>query len=257
MRRLLFQFVGCTAVCLALILSSCKSKKVAETPEPVEQTTEQQQVNSSKEEENTIPMTNVHVKITTTQGTMVVRLYDETPKHRDNFVKLVEEGFYEGLLFHRCIRNFMIQGGDPNSRGAAKGAQLGVGGPGYTVDAEFDSNLIHKKGALAAARQGDFVNPKKASSGSQFYIVQGQKMNDAQLAQMEQYVQKKNPTFSYTEEQKEIYRTQGGTAQLDMDYTVFGEVVEGLDVIDKIAALPTGAGDRPLEDVIMSMEIIK
>lgn len=256
MRRLLFQFVGCTAVCLALILSGCKSKKLAETTVQPEQTTEQQVVNIEKEEKVT-PMTNIHVKITTTQGTMVVRLYDETPKHRDNFVKLVEEGYYDSLIFHRCIRNFMIQGGDPNSRGAAPGAQLGVGGPGYTIDAEFDSTLFHKKGALAAARQADFVNPARASSGSQFYIVQGQKMNDAQIAQMEQYVKRKNPTFAYSEEQKEIYRTLGGTAQLDMDYTVFGEVVEGLDVIDKIAALPTAVGDRPVEDVIMSMEIVK
>ena len=188
---------------------------------------------------------------------MVIRLYDETPQHRDNFIKLVETGFYNDLLFHRCIRGFMAQGGDPNSRGADSGTQLGMGGPGYTVPAEFNSNFIHKKGALAAARQGDFANPTKASSGSQFYIAQGQAMTDAQINQVEQYVKQKNANFAYTPEQRELYKTVGGTAQLDMDYTVFGEVVEGLDVLDKILSMPTAAGDRPLQDISMKMEVIK
>jgi len=263
MKRLLFYILGCLLIGTGLSLSSCKGKKsTTTTTETIDKTTEIAEAKPAapapvKPEEKKIPMTNVHVKITTTHGVMVVRLYDETPKHRDNFVKLVEEKYYDSLLFHRCIRNFMIQGGDPNSRGAAPGAQLGVGGPGYNVDAEFNPNLIHKKGALAAARQGDMVNPQKKSSGSQFYIVQGTVYNEAQLGQYERYVQQKNPGFTYTPEQKTIYQTTGGTPQLDMDYTVFGEVVEGLDVIDKINSQPTGAGDRPQQDVIMSMEIVK
>lgn len=264
MKRLLFHFIGCFIITSLLATTGCKAKnKVAATPQNSETTSQESnnQANNNiqpeKVEEKIEPMTNVHVKITTSLGVMVVRLYDETPLHRDNFVKLVEDKYFDGLLFHRCIKNFMIQGGDPNSRGAAAGQQLGTGGPGYTVDAEFNASFIHKKGALAAARQGDFVNPKKASSGSQFYLVQGQAYNDAQLAQMEQYVQRKNPTFAYTEEQKNLYKTIGGTPQLDMDYTVFGEVVEGLEVIDLINSSPTGAGDRPVADVVMSMEIVK
>jgi len=133
---------------------------------------------------------------------------------------------------------------------------LGMGGPGYTVPAEFNAQFIHKKGALAAARQGDFVNPSKASSGSQFYIAQGVAMNDAQINQVEKYIQQKNPGFKYSDAQREIYKTLGGTAQLDMDYTVFGEVVSGLEILDKILAQPTGPGDRPVEDITMKMEIV-
>jgi peptidyl-prolyl cis-trans isomerase B (cyclophilin B) len=151
----------------------------------------------------------------------------------------------------------MAQGGDPESRGASPSKMLGMGGPGYTVPAEFNANLIHKKGALAAARQGDQVNPKRASSGSQFYIAQGQQLNDNQLTQFESRAAMKMPGFKYTEEQRKIYKTIGGTAMLDMDYTVFGEIVEGLDVLDKILAQPTKQGDRPLEDITMKMEVIK
>jgi peptidyl-prolyl cis-trans isomerase B (cyclophilin B) len=196
---------------------------------------------------------NAQVEITTPFGVMVVKLYDETPWHRDNFLQLVDKKYYDGLIFHRVIKDFMVQGGDPNSRNAAPGVQLGTGGPGYTVPSEFNPALIHKKGALCAARQGDFVNPKRESSGSQFYIVQGNKMNDMQLAQMETRVATKMPGFKYTEEQKNLYKTIGGTPALDMDYTVFGEVVSGLNIIDSIAITPKMPGDRPVTNITMSM----
>ena len=229
--------------------NSSEQKQVETAPITVEEKIEEQKPTNSN--------MNTRVKITTSQGVMVVELYDETPLHRDNFIKLVEEGFYNDLLFHRCIKNFMAQGGDPESRGASPSKMLGVGGPGYTIPAELNANLIHKKGALAAARQGDQVNPKKASSGSQFYIVQGQQLNDNQLTQFESRAAMKIPGFKYTEEQRKLYKTIGGTAMLDMDYTVFGEIVEGLDVLDKILAQPTKQGDRPLEDITMKMEVIK
>jgi len=192
------------------------------------------------------------VKIETTQGNIVVKLYNETPKHRDNFIKLVKEGAFNDLLFHRVIKEFMIQGGDPNSRGAKPGQMLGDGGLGYTIPAEFVPSLYHKKGALAAARQGDQVNPAKESSSCQFYIVQGKVWNPRELNMIEQRYGKK-----FTPEQVEAYTTLGGTPFLDGDYTVFGEVVEGLDVIDKIAAVPCGPMDRPVEDVKMKMSIIE
>lgn len=253
---------GCTMFTLIAISTSCKNKREAsrhnESTDPqLVITNNIPENNNDNTMEQPTPKTNVKVRITTPQGEMIVLLYDETPLHRDNFIKLVETGYYNDLLFHRCIRNFMVQGGDPNSRGAAQGQQLGIGGPGYTVDAEFNSKYIHKKGALAAARQGDAVNPAKKSSGSQFYIVQGSVFNDAQLDQYQRYVQQKNPGFAYTDEQKTIYKTIGGTPQLDMDYTVFGEVIQGLEVIDAIAAQPTAMGDRPVTDVKMTMEIIK
>lgn len=184
------------------------------------------------------------VNIETEYGKIVVKLYNETPQHRDNFIKLVKEDFYKDLLFHRIIKGFMIQGGDPDSKDAPAGKMLGSGGPGYTVPAEFDSSFIHKKGALSAARMGDQMNPKKESSGSQFYIVQGKTYGEQELEQLS-----RQTGVNYTDEQKEIYKTIGGTPFLDMQYTVFGEVVEGLDIIDKIAAVQTAPGDRPVEDV--------
>ncbi len=190
------------------------------------------------------------VRIKTPYGDMLVELYDETPKHRDNFISLVEKGYYNGLLFHRVMRNFMIQGGDPDSRNAAKGQMLGSGGPGYTIPAEFNPNLIHLKGAVAAARRGDQVNPQRASSGSQFYIVQGRTFSDAELDQIE-----RDNHMKYTPEQREAYKTIGGTPFLDGQYTVFGKVTEGLEVIDKIAAQPTDRANRPLEDIPMEIEI--
>lgn len=192
------------------------------------------------------------VIISTSYGDMKVKLYDETPLHRDNFIKLANEGYYDGLLFHRVIQQFMIQGGDPNSKNAQAGQMLGAGGPGYTVPAEFNSNLIHKKGALSAARQGDQVNPTKASSGSQFYIVQGKPTSAQEL----KYLSSRTGV-QYTEEQVAVYAEIGGTPFLDMQYTVFGEVVEGLDVIDKIAAVRTAPGDRPIEDVKFTVKVVE
>jgi cyclophilin family peptidyl-prolyl cis-trans isomerase len=183
------------------------------------------------------------VLIHTDLGDMKVVLYNETPKHRDNFIKLVKQGSYNGSTFHRIIKQFMIQGG-----GMANGAQ----DPGYTVPAEFVAKYYHKKGALAAARQGDNVNPKKASSGSQFYIVQGKKYTDAELDQFTTQTGKK-----MTPEQRLAYKTIGGTPHLDRDYTVFGEITEGLDVVDKIAAVQTGPGDKPFKDIKMTMKIVK
>ena len=193
-----------------------------------------------------------YVKIETSYGDMVVKLYNETPLHRDNFIKLVKEGTYDGLLFHRVINQFMIQGGDPNSRTAKPGQMLGDGELGYTIPAEFVPGLYHKKGALAAARQGDEVNPQKASSSCQFYIVQGTTWDANRLKMVEQRMGK-----SFTPEQAEVYGTVGGKTLLDGDYTVFGEVVEGMEVIDKIAAVQCGPMDRPVEDVKMKMSVVE
>lgn len=193
------------------------------------------------------------IEMQTTAGRLVIELYDQTPQHRDNFIKLAESGYYDSLLFHRVINQFMIQGGDPDSKNAPKGKQLGQGGPGYTVPAEFVDSLLHVKGALAAARTGDMVNPTKASSGSQFYIVQGRVFSDSELNNFEMRSGRK-----YSEAQRELYKTVGGTPHLDGAYTVYGRVVEGLDVIDKIASSPTAPGDRPVEDVrILSVKVLK
>lgn len=183
--------------------------------------------------------------IETDHGTMTVKLYDSTPQHRDNFKKLVADGYYDDLLFHRVIKDFMIQGGDPQSRGAGPEARLGGGGPGYTIPAEIGAK--HFKGALSAARQGDAVNPQKKSSGSQFYIVQGKKQTPETLDQMSRM-----KSMTYTEEEKKKYAEMGGTPFLDGDYTVFGEVVDGMDVIDKIANVQKN-GERPATDVKMKI----
>ena len=259
-------------------------------------------VPSKKNPDKQQKMENPIVTFETNYGVIKVKLYNETPLHRDNFIKLAEEHYFDSLLFHRVIENFMIQAGDPNSKGAAPGVMLGTGGPGYTIPAEFNPNLIHKKGALAAARLGGPQNPKKESSGSQFYIVVGQKVPmeqlDAMAAQKSEqakgeYIQtqlykpenkdvlnelitlqkagdrenfmikwnafeekyadslKTIPTYNYTENQKNIYQTLGGTPHLDMDYTVFGEVIDGLSVVDSIATVKTDRANRPLEDVII------
>ncbi len=195
----------------------------------------------------------MQVKIETTKGVLIVKLYNETPQHRDNFIKLVKEKYYDGLLFHRVINAFMIQGGDPESKNAKEGQMLGNGGPNYTIPAEFNANLFHKKGALAAARTGDQMNPEKKSSGSQFYIVQGQVFNDEQLSYLSSRM-----GATYSDTQKEIYKTIGGTPHLDGAYTVFGEVVSGLEIIDTIASVKTDGNNRPLEDIrIISMTIIE
>ena len=197
-------------------------------------------------------------QISTRFGDMVVQLSDSTPQHRDNFVKLAEEGFYDSLLFHRVIRGFMVQGGDPNSRNAAPSARLGNGGPGYTVPGEFRNDHLHYKGALAAARQGDAVNPERASSGSQFYIVQGKRTPASQLLNLEATINRKDASanFHYSDEAIARYDSLGGTPFLDMDYTVFGYVISGLEVIDSIASVPTAPGDRPLEDVVMTVKML-
>lgn len=246
----------------------------------------------------------IMVLITTDYGSMKVKLYNETPQHRDNFIKLAQKGFYDGLLFHRVIKGFMIQGGDPESKNAPASKQLGAGDVGYTIPAEFVyPKYYHKKGALAAARQGDQVNPEKRSSGCQFYIVQGDKLDDSKLNQMEnmsinkekearfyQIVNQRNDEVKklriakdqeglqklqteilaqlekefagktgakMPEEMRKDYKTIGGTPFLDNEYTVFGEVVEGLEVIDAIAAVKTAPGDRPLQDVKMKVEVLK
>jgi len=186
------------------------------------------------------------VEITTDFGVMTARLYNSTPLHRDNFIKLVKQGFYDSLLFHRVINGFMIQGGDPTSKRADSIAQLGAGeiSGTPTIPAEFRSNLIHKKGVLAAARDG---NPEKKSSNCQFYIVQGKKVDSAQLTN----------GVAYTKDQKEIYQRIGGTPFLDQNYTVFGEVFIGMDVIDKIAVTKVYDTDRPVKNVRMKIKIIK
>ncbi|HKR07385.1 MAG TPA: peptidylprolyl isomerase [Bacteroidia bacterium] len=189
------------------------------------------------------------VSITTDYGTMKVKLYNETPKHRDNFLKIAKEGFYNGTLFHRVIKDFMIQGGDPKSKTAGPDEMLGGGDIGYTIPAEFNPALIHKKGALCAART---ENPEKASSGCQFYIVQGKKFSDAELNQFDA-----GRAVKYTAEQRKEYTTNGGFPPLDMLYTVYGEVISGMEVIDKIAAVQTKPGDRPVKDVKMTVKVVQ
>lgn len=189
-----------------------------------------------------------YVLIETEFGDMKVLLYDDTPVHKDNFLKLAQEGFFDDLLFHRVIRGFMIQGGDPDSRGAAPGAMLGSGSPGYLLDAEIGSP--HFKGTLAAARMGP-GNPEKKSNGSQFYIVQGSPVTDQRL---DQYEQMKG--IKYSAAQRALYKEVGGRPDLDMDYTVFGEVVEGLDVIDKIIVVETDRANRPAKDVKMKISVL-
>lgn len=245
------------------------------------------------------------LKIETSMGDIKVKLYNETPKHRDNFIKQAKDGTYNGTLFHRVIKDFMVQAGDPESKTAPKGKMLGSGDVGYTVPAEFVyPKYFHKKGALSAARQGDEVNPKKESSGCQFYIVTGKVFNDSTLLNMEQqknqnkvteafnalaqkhmkeiykmrkandqdglyalqdtlFIQAeaeaaKQPDFHFTLEQIKAYTTVGGTPHLDGEYTVFGEVVEGMDIVDKIQQVKTDRSDRPEEDVkIINVSVIE
>ncbi len=240
------------------------------------------------------------VRIETSYGNIDIMLYDETPLHRDNFLTLIKEGFYDDLLFHRVIDNFMIQGGDPDSGEAERNAPLGSGGPGYTIPAEIHSHLFHKKGALAAARLGDNVNPEKESSGSQFYIVHGTIFSDNELAEMEakinynekqefsaqlfnefelEYLDRdeepdyqeiterirnvaeehfaQGNLFSFSPEMREAYSTKGGAPHLDGGYTVFGQTLEGFEVIDKIAATETNRAARPVNDIRMKIKILQ
>lgn len=263
-------------------------------------------INAQKKEKKKKTEKQKLVEITTEFGKIKVALYNETPGHRDNFLKLVNQKFYDSLLFHRVIKDFMIQGGDPTSKKASSDQPLGNGGLEYTIPAEFNPKFIHKKGALAAARTGDDINPLKASSSCQFYIVQGRGVNANDLNYMEQRINQqkrqeifnviinkpenkdlrvrfitnqrnqdtmavltkiidpliqvevdKVGAFKYTDEQKEQYTKLGGTPHLDMGYTIFGEVVEGLDVIDKIAAVEKNPQDRPKKDVWMTMKQVK
>jgi cyclophilin family peptidyl-prolyl cis-trans isomerase len=196
---------------------------------------------------------NQYVRIKTSYGECIIRLYNETPKHRDNFIKLVKKGFYNGTLFHRVIQNFMIQGGDPDSKDPQKakpGAELGNGDVGYTIPAEFRDSLFHKRGVLAAARDD---NPAKASSGCQFYIVEGKRLSDGKLDTLEQTRLKGRKIPDW---QREYYKSVGGVPHLDQNYTVYGEVVTGIDMIDRIAAVKKDANDRPLQDVPMTVELL-
>jgi cyclophilin family peptidyl-prolyl cis-trans isomerase len=243
------------------------------------------------------------IVISTDLGNIKLKLYNETPLHRDNFLNLARSGYYNGVLFHRVINHFMIQGGDPESKNAAPGVQLGNGGPNYTIPAEFVPGLFHKKGALAAARTGDQINPKKESSGSQFYIVQGKKWRQGELdsleikmnnalkqniyrniftpaqQELEKYKQEKKedafnkrvaqlqiiadsiyyqtPKTKFSEAQRKVYTTIGGYPPLDGSYTVFGEVIEGSDVLDKIAAVQTDKANRPLWNITMNVKVIQ
>ena len=212
---------------------------------------------TSSNEQADITKGTVRVKIETRLGDIVVRLYDATPNHRDNFVKLVKEGYYDGTLFHRVIKNFMIQGGDPDSKGAPADKSLGEGGPDYTLEAEIRTGLYHKRGALAAAREGDDTNPERRSSGSQFYIVWGRTFSPRQIEYLDEKLKTEHPeTGGLTEMQQRIYASHGGTPHLDGQYTVFGEVEEGMDVVEKIQNLPTNQADRPIEDVAVKMTIL-
>ena len=194
------------------------------------------------------------VLLETSMGNIWIRLSDSTPLHRDNFIKLVKTNYYPGILFHRVIQNFMIQSGDPDSRSAAPGVPLGNGGPDYLIPAEFRPTLFHKKGVIAAARDN---HPQKASSASQFYLTQGKVFTEAGLDSVETYrLKRKIPA-----DQRKVYTTLGGVPHLDQNYTVFGEIVKGLEVVDKIAAVPTSKGpdkDRPLQDVkIIDVKLVK
>lgn len=259
--------------------------------------------NNYKQDNNMEEQKETVVLMKTDKGDIKIKLYNETPKHRDNFLKLIDDGVYEGLLFHRVIKDFMVQGGDPESKNAPKGKMLGAGDVGYTIPAEFVyPKYYHKKGALAAARQGDQVNPQKESSGCQFYIVTGKKYSEQELKSMEKQMNeakvtnifnsiarknmslirelqqkqdqnalydlqekiyaeaveeaKKTPDFKFTSEQIADYTTLGGTPFLDNQYTVFGEVVDGFDVIDSIQVVKTDRSDRPVDDVrIIEVEV--
>lgn len=288
-----FFYTVAAAMIVAAATAGCGSKSTA-SPEATTQMNEQ----------NTPDTASAKVEVSTTAGNFTILLYGDTPKHRDNFLKLVKEGYYDGTLFHRVIKDFMVQAGDPDSRTAAPGQRLGTGGPDYKIDAEIVyPKHFHKRGALAAARQGDQVNPMKQSSGSQFYIVTGAKVSEGQLAQLESSLKNrqmqqifnnlamthrdsiiamqkrgdqqglmalqnqlvkqteeevaKTPAPTLTAEQREAYTTVGGAPHLDGDYSVFGEVVSGMDVIDRIEKAATDGADRPKEDIrIISMKVL-
>ena len=238
-------------ICITLsiiLLAACSSPKEVKTDNAAAapETAAQAPQNNNNEK-----MTQVLLK--TTFGDIVIALYNDTPRHKANFEKLVNEKFYDGVLFHRIIKGFMIQGGDPDSKTAKPGQHLGAGDVGYTIPAEFVPAHFHKRGAVAAARMGDNVNPQKASSGCQFYIVDGTVYDNNKLDMIAARTGK-----TFTSEQYQAYTTEGGAPFLDGDYTVFGEVVRGMTVVDKIAAQQKDGSDRPLEDIkIISATIIE
>ena len=277
---------------LGLIAGSCGGKTDAKT---IDMKSESASTGATALNENPADTSSVKVAVKTTEGDFEILLYGDTPKHRDNFVKLVKENYYDGTLFHRVINEFMVQAGDPESRNAPAGKHLGAGGPGYQIDAEFVYPArFHKRGALAAARTGDQMNPERKSSGSQFYVVTGKTYTPAELDQMEQQMiqqqfyslaqkrrndimrmQKANDEAGlnalqeeliaqatelskFTPQQREAYTTVGGTPFLDAQYTVFGEVLSGMDTIEKIEKTRTDRSDRPASDInILSMKIIE
>jgi peptidyl-prolyl cis-trans isomerase B (cyclophilin B) len=243
------RIVFSTLSAILLLFAACSSPSGKETPEQERQSTS---VESGIEKEPSEPEEEVMFLIDTPYGSIKVRLYPGTPRHRKNFSQLTEQGFYNGLLFHRVIPGFMIQGGDPDSKNAPAGKPLGMGGPGYTIPAEIQRSYPHKRGAIAAARLGDNQNPRKESSGSQFYIVQGRQYTDEELDQLEQ-----QRGLPFAASHREIYKTEGGTPFLDGAYTVFGEVIEGMEVVDAIATLKRDKMDRPLEDIIMTITRIE
>ena len=299
MRKFLFSFA---ALMMALVSCSAEAGSNAgnKNNDTINNTT-----NKTTMATPTVNAEDVMVDIKTSLGDIRVLLYGETPKHRDNFIKLVEEKFYEGTLFHRVINEFMIQAGDPDSKGAPAGKMLGSGGPGYQIDAEIVyPKYFHKRGALAAARQADQVNPERKSSGSQFYIVTGNVYNKSQLNEMARGMMMQREhnifnamaaarrneimdmrrnrdqaglmalqeeliaaakkeaaaqgTIAFTPEQLEAYSTIGGAPHLDGEYTVFGEVVEGLGVVEAIEKVKTGRADRPVEDVkVISIKVLE
>lgn len=291
------------AAAMILGLSSCGSSTSADKTGEANDSTAQNTETTMTTNYNPADTSDVTVEVKTSVGSFTVLLYGDTPRHRDNFVKLVKEGYYDNTLFHRVINEFMVQAGDPDSKTAKPGQALGSGGPDYTIEAEFAyPKHFHKRGALAAARQGDQVNPTKASSGSQFYVVTGKKYTDGELAQMEnsltqsalgsrfqqlaqshmdeiRTMQQNNDNagleklqnqliaeaqeyvaqhpVTMTPEVKEAYKTVGGTPFLDTQYTVFGEVLKGMDTIDKIEKAQTDGMDRPKDDIrIISMKIV-
>ena len=195
----------------------------------------------------TMTQSQTTVEFKTTAGSFRILLYEDTPKHKANFVKLIEQGYYDSLLFHRVISGFMVQSGDPKSKNAPTGAQLGDGGPSYTISAEINASNYHKRGALAAARLSDHINPAKNSSGSQFYIVQGRQFSASELKSLE----KSSRHAPFSTDQVDVYTTAGGAPHLDNAYTVFGEVTEGMNVIDSIAEVPTDSMNRPLTNVMI------
>ena len=238
----------CSICILGLQVQSFAQTKTTKKSAATPKTNETKTFNTAPREKETL------IEIATPYGIMVAKLYNSTPLHRDNFIKLVKQGFYDSLLFHRVINGFMIQGGDPQSKHADSTSMLGNGSaPGDRIPAEFNNNFFHKKGALAAARD---ENPQKASSNCQFYVVQGKRVDTAQLSSIEKNIKRSNPAFSYSPAQKETYGRIGGTPFLDQNYTVFGEVISGLDVLDKIESVQTKPGDRPVKDVWMRMKII-